>query len=221
MAPVARRAIFAVVFHHFSIAAGSAPVEAGGLSGDLDISLAQAWTEHGDAASFARLVERHQPYVRRVAVLALGRGHEADADDVTQEVFVRVARRLDRFRGDSCLRTWLHRLARNCALDRRRSARGRAIHLDLSVLDRRPAGSSEDVPFWGLEAAERRRVVHECLDELPDRLRELLRLHYWQELSVEEIAHLVRRPPATVRSSLYRGRRRLFRAITGRGLGPH
>jgi len=187
---------------------------------DPDDDLVDAWVSHADQRAFARLVERHQGYVFRLALSVLGPGFEADAEDVAQEVFIRVAGRLQEFRGDSAFRTWLHRLAFNMAVDRRRRPRWRKPHVDPAVLDRRPATGQGDDPFVAAEASERSRAIRCCLDSLPDSLRSVIHLRYWMDLQVEDIAEVLQVPLGTVKSHLHRGRQLLCRAMRAKGLKP-
>jgi RNA polymerase sigma-70 factor (ECF subfamily) len=188
-------------------------------SPDPDEALVEAWVNRGDAAAFEQLVEQYQGYVFRLALSVLGPGCEGDAQDVTQEVFVRIAGQLQHFRGESRFRTWLHRLALNMAFNCRRRPRWRKPHVDASILDHRPAPGGSDDPYQSAAAAERRRVVSESIDGLPDSLRTVIHLHYWLDVPVEGIASMLRMPAGTVKSHLHRGRKLLFKAIQARGLG--
>jgi RNA polymerase sigma-70 factor (ECF subfamily) len=185
---------------------------------DADEALVGAWVDRGEPTAFARLVTRHQTYVFRLALSVLGPGYEGDAQDVAQDVFIRVAGHLQDFRGESTFRTWLRRLALNLALDRRRRARWRKPHVDAAILDQRPADAGADDPFTSAEAAERARVVRACLDVLPDAVRSVVHLHYWLDLSVDEIAATLHVPAGTVKSHLHRGRKLLSHAMTVKGL---
>lgn len=187
-------------------------------SQDTDWELVERWVSRGDVAAFERLVELHQAYVFRIALSVLGPGFEPDAQDVAQEVFVRAAGQLQHFRGDSRLRTWLHRLAINTALNCRRRPRWRKPHVDATVLERRPSSACGDDPYLSTAAAERRRAVHEALDALPDSVRTVIHLHYWLDLSVDAIASALRMPVGTVKSHLHRGRKMLFKAMKAAGV---
>src|SRR5574339_1232357 len=72
----------------------------------------------GDPAAFQELVERHRSMVYRVAYQFAGNHH--DAEDIAQEVFIKVYRSLDRFRQDAQLTSWLYRIAMNACIDHRR-----------------------------------------------------------------------------------------------------
>lgn len=187
-------------------------------SPDPDEVLVDAWVSRGDPIAFARLVELHQAYVFRLALSILGPGFQADAEDVAQEVFLHVARRLDGFRRESRFRTWLHRLALNAALDRRRRPRWRRPHVDAEVLERLATADCADDPFVSSAVAERNRAVSECLAALPYSLRRVIHLRYWLGLTTDEIAATLQIPAGTVKSHLHRGRRVLFRALQAKGL---
>ncbi len=196
----------------------SSPSTRPGGDHDPDDALVDAWVNRADEPAFARLVERHQGYVFRLTLSVLGPGFEGDAEDVTQEVFIRVAARLHEFRGESLFRTWLHRLAFNMAVDRRRRARWRKPHVDPALLEARAATGERDDPFVSAVATERRRAVRSCLESLPDDLRSVIHLHYWMDLQVEDIAEMLRIPLGTVKSQLHRGRALLLRAMRGRAM---
>ncbi len=187
---------------------------------DPDEALVNACVNRGDPAAFAERVGLHQAYVFRLALSVLGPGFEADAEDIAQEAFLRVAERLQGFRGECRFRTWLHRLVLNLALDRRRRARWRRPHVDLAVLERLPAAGGEDDPFTSAAGAETARLVAECLDDLPDSLRSVIHLRYWLELQMDDIAADLRLPLGTVKSKLHRGRALLLQAMEARGLAP-
>ena len=72
----------------------------------------------GDAAAFQALVERHRAMVYRVAYQFAGNHH--DAEDIAQDVFIKVYRSLDRFRQDAQLTSWMYRIAMNACIDHRR-----------------------------------------------------------------------------------------------------
>jgi RNA polymerase sigma-70 factor (ECF subfamily) len=156
-----------------------------------------------DAASFDAIVIEHQDRVHRVVLSVMGPGFEADAEDVTQDVFVHLLRALDSFRGESALGTWLHRVAFNFAVTRKRRARFRTPHVGTEAL------STFDAPATETHA---RRDVLRAVDRLPDAYRAVIHLHYWMGESVEEMAMTLSRPPGTVKSHLHRARA-LLRAI--------
>lgn len=159
-------------------------------------------TESGDA--FAVLVDRHKERIFRLALAVLGPGFEAEAEEVTQEVFVAAFRQLSSFRGDSAFGSWLYRIAQRKAIDLRRSARIRHPHTGETALE----GAAPDGPAPDARAAESqsRRALQAAIRELPDPYPVVLRLYYWLDRSVGEIAEVLNVPAGTVKSHLFRAR---------------
>ena len=169
----------------------------------------------GDEAAFAELVRRYQQRVFRLVLSILGQEFAADAEDVTQDVMVRVHHSLRSFRGDSKFGTWIYRIAFNTALNAKARVRYRAPHVSEQALS--TTASSAQGPDEQLEREQRNRAVLECVHELPDVYQSALRLHYWLGASVAEISDLLDAPENTVKSYLHRARRLLHAQLSDRG----
>ena len=156
--------------------------ESGGLTEEEYERHLVARVQGGGAAAqvaFREIVDQHQRWL--VWFLSCLLGSRADAEDVAQEVFVRAFLAIQRFRGDSRLRTWLRRIAINQAFNhRRRHVRHRA-----EALDEAWEGFTED--NHGDALAAREALIH-CLQQLPYVSREILILHHVEELSLKEVA---------------------------------
>jgi RNA polymerase sigma-70 factor, ECF subfamily len=161
----------------------------------------------GDLDAFAALVERHQDVVRRVAARVVGAG---DADDVTQDAFLRAFHRLGRFRGEGSFRAWLLQITYNTALtalDRRRPVT-EAVDGDG---DGAPADSDRRrMPVEQLEDGERRRRLELKLRSLRPAHRAVLVLRDVEGLSYDEIAAVTDTPLGSVKGRLHRARRELI-----------
>lgn len=172
-----------------------------------------ARTLAGDRNAFRTLVERHYQAVYRLCRSIL-RSAE-DAEDATQEVFVRVYEALGQFAGRGAFGAWLRRLTVNHCLNRIQSASAKAsaqsYSLDL-LADTLPASEESDPEESLLRREERARIQNE-LDELPPAQRAALGLRLLEGLSYEEIAELMNVPVNSVRSWLHRGRTRLREAL--------
>ncbi len=169
----------------------------------------------GDEAAWRELVSRHTRRVFGLAYRFVGRVDEAE--DLTQETFVKVYQTLDRYRpADGSFTSWLMAVARNQAIDNYR--RRRQEHLrrldDPEVLDDTPSG--EEGPLRSLEREERMSLVHRGLRALPAELREPLILFDLQGVSYEEIAGILGIPLGTVKSRINRGRLELAKRLLGR-----
>ncbi len=183
--------------------------------GTSDEAIVSGYLETRDPDLFRLLLERHQHRVFRLVASILGPFADLDAEEVTQEVFVRVHGRLASFRGESRFSTWLHRLAYNRAIELRRRARLRFEHVPCGDLQTSPA---PDGPHEAALESERERSVARLVEELPAVYRSVVHLHYWMDQSVEEIAGTLDVPTGTVKSYLARARARLRERARARGI---
>jgi RNA polymerase sigma-70 factor (ECF subfamily) len=169
----------------------------------------------GEEAAWRELVSRHTRRVFNLAYRFVGRVDEAE--DLTQEIFVKVYQSLGRYRADEgAFTTWLTTVARNQAIDhyrRRREERLRRTD-DPEMLD--AVASGEEGPLRALEREERVRLVHRGLRALPPDLREPIVLCDLQGLPYEEAASVLGIPLGTVKSRINRGRLELAKRLLGR-----
>jgi len=169
----------------------------------------------GDEAAWRELVALHTRKVFGLAYRFTGRVDEAE--DLTQEVFVKVYQTLGRYReSDGPFGGWLMAVARNHAIDhyrRRKQERLRRTE-DPAVLETAPA--REEHPMAGLEREERKHLVHSGLRALPPDLRVPLILRDLQELPYEAIASELGIPLGTVKSRINRARLELAKRLLGR-----
>ena len=151
----------------------------------------------GDTSAFGELVERHRGAVYRAALAALG--NDADAEDIAQEALVLAFRRIDQFRGDASVRTWMVSIAWRLSLSRRRRLwwqlnRKAAPETDLHVLrDVTPS------PEARMQSAQFIKMVQEQIRRLPPKLRDALLLAAAGDLTQDEIAAALNIPGATFR----------------------
>ena len=160
-------------------------------------------------------MRRYRGPVFRLAVSILGQEFAADAEDVAQDVMVRVHHSLKSFRGDAKFSTWIYRITFNQALNVKERVRFRAPHVSEDALASKPSDARG--PHEQLDAARRKRALLECVGELPEVYQSALRLHYWMGTSVIEIAAMLDVPENTVKSYLYRGRQLLHAMLVERG----
>jgi RNA polymerase sigma-70 factor, ECF subfamily len=174
---------------------------------DVDQELV-AQAAAGSREAFDELVRRHQ-----VSIVSLARAltnGSADAEDLAQEVFLRVWRSLRGFRGDSTFRTWLHRVAVNVI----HTHHGRVSRLR-RLFQAAPAEPAEDPiesaadPIDVESDVVMRDAIDKALATLPDELRVAVTLRDVQGLDYKEIAGVLDVPIGTVESRIFRGRQRL------------
>lgn len=193
-----------------SLLAGWRPTDRETVESAPDGALVAEFQRSGSKEIFGMLVERYQGRVLRLVASILGPGFAAEAEDLTQDVFLQVYRKLPRFRGDSKFETWLYRVAYNRGIDRKRRARFRLPHLGEEALDGRPAA---DDPYGDAVGREKRGRVAAAVADLNEPARTVVHLYYWMETPVAEIAEIMGMRPGTVKSHLYRARQRLARRL--------
>lgn len=169
--------------------------------------VAREFVRSGNADAFRHLVEHFQDRVFHLAVSVLGSEFAAEAEEVAQDVFLEVYRHARRFRGESKFSTWLYRVALNRALDVR--ARGRYRRPHVAAEEALAGAASRDDPGLALRQQETRARLAQEIDGLPELQQTILRLHYWIEEPVGEIALRLDLPVNTVKSHLLRARRQL------------
>ncbi|MBI2403440.1 MAG: RNA polymerase sigma factor [Gemmatimonadetes bacterium] len=163
--------------------------------------------QSGDEEAFRRLVERCHAQVYRWALVRTG--DVDDADDVAQNVLVRLSTHLDRYDGRSRFTSWLYRVTANAAggFFRRAAARRRMIErVKQSDTD---AGTGPADPLGQVHTANAAGIVRTFFNDLPARQREILDLADLQGFAPGEIADMLKMNAATVRTHLFRARRTL------------
>jgi RNA polymerase sigma-70 factor (ECF subfamily) len=165
----------------------------------------------GDASAFESLVIRHQDRLHHAMIHVTGSVH--DAEEVTQEAFIRAFVKLDTFQQNSQFFTWLYRVAFNIALSRKRRQKVRMS------LDQQREEIGEEVVCDG-EAVDANMIrqddvslVQSALQQLSDQHRSILVLREMNESSYEEMAEILELSIGTVRSRLNRARKQLRLAI--------
>jgi len=175
---------------------------------DVEITDAALVAAHisGDGTAFARLTERYTPRIYRFTYRMVGQPQ--DAEDITQETFVKVWRYSKRYRSNERFQAWIFKIARNTAIDwmRKRkqlvfsdfeSAEGDNV---LMLTTRDP----EPLPDALVAKAQDAALLERVIQKLPAPQREVLLLHYHEYLSFNEIGHILDKPLDTVKSRHYR-----------------
>jgi RNA polymerase sigma-70 factor (ECF subfamily) len=181
------------------------------LSSDLDRDGERALIERcrgGDQAAFTELVDRYKDLVFGLVLRSVAdRGR---AEDLAQDVFLRIHRGLPYFRGDARLSTWIYRIVLNLCAEER-APRAHALSLDtdeIPAMALRSAGSER--VFSDLEA---RDAVEKALEQLPPRARFLIAAHYLKGMRYEDLADAFKVPMGTLKTHLHRAKKRLRRII--------
>ena len=181
-----------------------------------DVSLIRD-TLGGNPLAFQLLVERYQD-----KVFALVRHYTRNAveiEDIAQDTFLKVYRKLESFQHQSSFSTWLYRIAVNTALDfRKKTGRSPVLAVEDPELagpeaTQEPSGQRIAPPDAGLEKEEIAHITHQVLDELPEIFRTVLVLREFEEQSYQEMADVLGISIGTVESRLFRARARFKDAL--------
>jgi RNA polymerase sigma-70 factor (ECF subfamily) len=166
----------------------------------------------GDQAAWEQIVRLHWRKVFNVAYKFVG-SHE-QAEDLSQEIFLKIFRSLDTFDRRANFQTWLISVSRNLCIDHYRSVRKerQTIDRDVPAEDLSPASVTAS-PLATLENQDLAGLLRRALHTLPQSLRIAVLLRDLQELSYLEIAERLNLPEGTVKSRINRGRRELARQI--------
>jgi RNA polymerase sigma-70 factor (ECF subfamily) len=200
-------------------------VDERGREASVDEALIDRLRAH-DAAALETLMERHSARVYRVA-FGITRNH-SEAEEVVQDVFLTLFRKIDMFEGRAALGTWLYRVAANAALIKRR---GKRVELETSLEECLPTFRNDGhregdramlVADWSstpeseLLSGEAREILEQALDRMPEHYRALLVLRDVEELANEEVAEILGESVSSVKSRLHRARMALREILTRR-----
>src|SRR5215212_2892608 len=168
----------------------------------------------GDAAAFQALVERHRSMVYRVAYQFAGNHH--DAEDIAQEVFIKVYRSLDKFRQDAQLSSWMYRIVMNACIDHRRRHQPAGAAPFGEEAEQKMLNTAEDAP--GPEerayAGELGQVLESEIRCLPKGQRIVFVMRHHQGMKLCEIAVALGLAEGTVKRQLHAAVHRLRQALT-------
>jgi RNA polymerase sigma-70 factor, ECF subfamily len=166
----------------------------------------------GDQDAWAQIVRQHWRKVFNIAYKFTGKHDEAE--DLTQDVFLKIFKSLDTFDRRANFQTWLVSVSRNLCIDHYRSVRKEreTIDRDVDAGELAPAAVTQS-PVAALEQRDRVELLKKAMDQLPPTLRSAVLLRDIQELSYQEIADRLHLPEGTVKSRINRGRTELARQI--------
>lgn len=164
-------------------------------------------TLNGDVNAFAFLVEKYKHMVFTLAIRIIKSREEAE--EISQDVFVKSFQKLSNFKGDSKFSTWLYKIAYNTSLD---ELRRNKKHVRLENIENINDGDLEKVQdaLEFLQEEERKKVIKKALLKLDEVQRSILTLFYFEELPLKEISKIVNLTPDNVKIKLFRSRKKLF-----------
>jgi RNA polymerase sigma-70 factor (ECF subfamily) len=185
----------------------------GGLRSSADTDLV-ARAAAGDASAFHALVERHRAMVYRMAYQFSGNHH--DAEDIAQDVFIKVYRALDRFRHDAQVTSWLYRIVMNACIDHRRrhAPAGWAPFTEdteVRMLNTPEDGPGPEQQTYGGQIGD---VLEQEIARLPPGQRLVFMMRHHEGLKLSEIAEALGLAEGTVKRQLHAAVHRLRHALT-------
>jgi len=166
----------------------------------------------GDQTAWDAIVRMYWRKVFNVAYKFVG--NHTEAEDLAQEIFLKIFKSLDTFDRRANFQTWLVSVSRNLCIDHYRSVRKERATIDRAVdaSELTPA-ASDPGPMAALEQRDRLTLLRAALAALPDTLRTAVLMRDIQELTYQEIARRLKLPEGTVKSRINRGRLELARQI--------
>jgi RNA polymerase sigma-70 factor (ECF subfamily) len=197
---------------------GIQPVSDPGLGGTVDEALV-ARAAAGDVPAFEELVRRYQDRVHNFALRWTG--NPADAEEVTQEAFLKAFRALPRFRGDAKFSTWLFQIAKNVCINLFHRGRRQMEHRRVSLQDHMDDDEAipvqietpDDNPQEALLEREFAAVAAQAIAALDPHYRDALVLRDVEGMDYAEIAQILEVPVGTVKSRIHRARSELQKRL--------
>jgi len=159
----------------------------------------------GPFHEFGKVYEEHSQAIYYLALRLLG--DPTQAQDATHDVFLKAFRKMDSFRGEAGIRTWLYRITINHCQNLQQSWHARHMFSNADDAIWETAGTVSDDPLRVLETKELGQRIQQSLEKLPEEYRLLLLLVADQELSYEEIGALTDQSADAVRGKLHRARK--------------
>jgi len=182
------------------------------MDGDAELV---ARAQRGDERAFEALVARYSTKVFRLAVSILGQEFVPEAEDVAQEVFLKIHRAITTFRSEAEFGSWVYRITFNEAVNLKARVRYKSPHLNEAALV--GAAALGPGPQSQAEAAMRDQVIEDCIQTLPEVYQSALRLYYWMDEGVSDVARMLGVPENTAKSYLHRARRLLSHMLKDKG----
>jgi RNA polymerase sigma-70 factor (ECF subfamily) len=167
-------------------------------------------TLSGDSNAFAFLIEKYKDMVFTLAIKIVKNREEAE--EVSQDAFLKAYKYLPKFKGDSKFSTWLYKIAYHTSLD---AVKKNSKHRNDVAVDEITINyiSSVETILDGIEREERAEIINNCLEQLPEDEKAILLFFYFKELSLKEIIEVTSMSEANVKVKLHRARKKLLSIV--------
>ena len=164
----------------------------------------------GNTNAFAELIDLYQDMVFGLAYKMTKNREEAE--EVSQDSFVKAFKNLSSFKGDSKFSTWLYRIVYYTSLDAIKKNKKEQNTFEINEITFNQIESVDSI-LQRIERKERAQIIEQCLDKLPDVERALIWLFYFDELSLKEIVEITNMSEANVKVKLHRARKKLLTIV--------
>lgn len=164
----------------------------------------------GNTNAFAELIDLYQDMVFGLAYKMTKNREEAE--EVSQDSFVKAFKNLSSFKGDSKFSTWLYRIVYYTSLDAIKKNKKEQNTFEINEITFNQIESVDSI-LQRIERKERAQIIEQCLDKLPDDERALIWLFYFDELSLKEIVEITNMSEANVKVKLHRARKKLLTIV--------
>ncbi|MGK0252815.1 MAG: RNA polymerase sigma factor (sigma-70 family) [Mariniflexile sp.] len=161
---------------------------------------------NGDARAFSILVDRYKDLVFSLTIKMLKNREEAE--EVSQDTFIKVYKSLPKFKGDSKFSTWIYKIAYNSCLDRLKKNKKFYNNVPIDEFTENQVKTIDNA-LENLETKEREQAIQDCIALLPSEDGFLLTLYYFEDQSLEEISKVMDLTPNNVKVKLFRSRKKL------------
>lgn len=160
---------------------------------------------NGDRDAFRILVDRHKRLVSHIVYRTVGRTH--DHEDLCQDVFLKVFRRIDTFREEAKLSTWIARIAVNTGVNYLRKKKPSLYEDEPGFM--KTADTDALPPDLLAEKTDLNERIEAAVSRLPVQLRTILTLYHVEEMSYKEISEIMNLPEGTMKNYLFRARKKM------------
>lgn len=164
----------------------------------------------GDVNAFTLLVDNYKDMVFSLAY-KMTKSRE-EAEEVSQDTFIKAYKKLDNFKGDAKFSTWLYKIAYYTCLDTLKKTKNNSSTFEINEVTFNQIQSVETI-LQGIERKERAKMMDSCLLKLSDDERSLIWMFYYDELSLNEIIEITNLSQANLKVKLHRARKKLLTIV--------
>lgn len=165
---------------------------------------------NGDSNAFAYLVDSYKDMVYSLAYKMTKNREEAE--EVSQDTFIKAFKNLKNFKGDSKFSTWLYRITYHACLDAIKKNKKHNNSFEINEITFNQIKSVEDT-LQTIERKERAKIIDNCLLQLPEDERSIIWLFYYEELSLKEIIEVTSLSEANIKVKLHRARKKMLTIV--------